>query len=105
LANDDKEQVREVKRLDVLPDGSRELEGINASTGIHKFFEKNFSVENFSTVFSFMEHYLDYDKSKPSGQWYCKTLYAIVCTRAFYHIKFLDEPVGDKILNSRKPWC
>ncbi|PMD37432.1 hypothetical protein L207DRAFT_636132 [Hyaloscypha variabilis F] len=93
--------VKKVKRVDALSDGSRHLESLTVSTDIHAFFEITFTKEKFFTVFFFMEPYLDFDRSKDGGRWYCKTVYTILCTRVFYHIDFLNEKVGNKFLNSR----
>ena len=53
-------------------------------------------------VFYFMKPILDLDKSSPLGQWYCRELYAMLCTRVHLHTDWLKSEVRHYYLNSRQ---
>lgn len=97
------EHVEEVRTIDSGESGSRVLEGIEStsSTGLAKWYHKTFSKEKFFTVFYFMNSILDYDKSSRLGKWYCRELYAILCTRVHLHINWKKDEYRHYYRNSR----
>jgi hypothetical protein len=53
-------------------------------------------------VFYFIAPYLDYDESKERGKWYCRQLYAIMCTRIHLHLDWEAQSIRDAVLNSKE---
>ncbi|KAI9748115.1 MAG: hypothetical protein M4579_007310 [Chaenotheca gracillima] len=85
LLTNAEEHVTTILRIDD-DDHAGLIRAMTESKTLARIFGGKFCKESFFEVFWFMTGYLEFDSSKPLGKYYCKHLYANLCSRVKLHL-------------------